>query len=197
MRSPWSVFQCVNDIVSSHKLLSHLLPLFSLTPSITTETVKAYAKLSEIGPKHILFCNLTSRFSALSQNCEMRPLALSCLSVCPHGTTQLLLNGFSLHLILRYFRKSVENFFFSWIHSPIGPGPPLWGSSITLGQTTLLWTSDRLVAETSTWQHTTLTRDRRPCLQRDSNPQSLDASGRRTTPWPCGHWDRLRKFECH
>jgi len=27
----------------------------------------------------------------------------------------------------------------------------------------LLWTSDQLVAETSTWQHTTLTTDRHPC----------------------------------
>ena len=34
----------------------------------------------------------------------------------------------------------------------------------------LLWMSDRLFAETSTWQHTILTRDRRSCLRRDSNP---------------------------
>jgi len=27
----------------------------------------------------------------------------------------------------------------------------------------LLWTSDQLVAETSTWQHTTLTADKHPC----------------------------------
>jgi hypothetical protein len=36
----------------------------------------------------------------------------------------------------------------------------------------LLWTSDQPVAETSTWHHTTLTRDRHPCPRRDSNPQS-------------------------
>jgi hypothetical protein len=36
----------------------------------------------------------------------------------------------------------------------------------------LLWTRDQLVAETCTWQHTTLTRDRHPCPRRDSNPQS-------------------------
>jgi hypothetical protein len=35
----------------------------------------------------------------------------------------------------------------------------------------LLWTSDQPVAETSTWQHTTLTRDRHPCPRRDSNPR--------------------------
>jgi hypothetical protein len=46
----------------------------------------------------------------------------------------------------------------------------------------LLWTSDQLVAETSTWQHTTLTTDKQPCLRRDSNPQSQQASSRRPTP---------------
>jgi hypothetical protein len=43
----------------------------------------------------------------------------------------------------------------------------------------LLWTSDQLVAETSTWQHTT---DKHPCRQWDSNPRSQQASGRRPTP---------------
>ena len=45
----------------------------------------------------------------------------------------------------------------------------------------LLWTSDQPVAETSTWQHTTLTTDRHPCPRRDSNTQSQQASGRRPT----------------
>jgi hypothetical protein len=44
----------------------------------------------------------------------------------------------------------------------------------------LLWKSDRSDAETSTWQHT-LTKDRHPCPQQDSNPQSQRASSRRTT----------------
>jgi hypothetical protein len=46
----------------------------------------------------------------------------------------------------------------------------------------LLWTSDRHVAEISTWQHTTLTRVSHLCCGRDSNPQSQQASGRRPTP---------------
>jgi len=46
----------------------------------------------------------------------------------------------------------------------------------------LLWTSDRPDAETSTWQHTTLTTDRHPCPRRDANPQSQLATGRRPTP---------------
>ena len=35
--------------------------------------------------------------------------------------------------------------------------------------------------QTSTWQHTTLTRHRHPCLRRESNPQSQQTSDRR----PC------------
>ena len=36
--------------------------------------------------------------------------------------------------------------------------------------------------QTSTWQHTTLTRDSHPCFRRDSNSQSQQARGRRPTP---------------
>jgi len=60
---------------------------------------------------------------------------------------------------------------------------------ITVGTT--LWTSDQLVAETSTWQHTTLTTDKHSCPQWNSNPRSQLASGRRPTHIPRGHWDRL------
>jgi hypothetical protein len=46
----------------------------------------------------------------------------------------------------------------------------------------LLWTSDQPDAETSAWQHTTLSTDKRPCCRRDTNPQSQPSSGRRPTP---------------
>jgi hypothetical protein len=46
----------------------------------------------------------------------------------------------------------------------------------------LLWTSDQLVAETSTWQHTIHATDKHPCLWWDSNPRSQQASGHRPTP---------------
>ena len=46
----------------------------------------------------------------------------------------------------------------------------------------LIWTSDQLVAETCTWQHTTLRTDKYQRLRWDSNPQSQPASGRRPTP---------------
>ena len=46
----------------------------------------------------------------------------------------------------------------------------------------LLWTRDRPVAETSTWQHTTFTTDKHPCPLRDSNPPSQQVNGRRPAP---------------
>jgi len=46
----------------------------------------------------------------------------------------------------------------------------------------LLWTRDRAVAETSTWQYTTLTSDRYPCHRRDSNSKSQHACVRKLTP---------------
>ena len=46
----------------------------------------------------------------------------------------------------------------------------------------LLWTGDRPVKETSTWQRMIFTRDRHPCQQWDSNPQSQQANGRRPSP---------------
>jgi hypothetical protein len=55
----------------------------------------------------------------------------------------------------------------------------------------LLWTNNRPDAETSTWQHTTLTRDRHPCRRRESNPQSQQRSSRRPRFRPCGLRDRL------
>jgi hypothetical protein len=45
----------------------------------------------------------------------------------------------------------------------------------------LLWTRDQPVAETSTWQHATLTRDKHLCPRRYSNQQYQQASGRRPT----------------
>ena len=55
----------------------------------------------------------------------------------------------------------------------------------------LLWTSDQLVAETSTWQHTTLTTDKYPCPRWDSNSRSQQTNGL----WPLAFWDL--GFESH
>jgi hypothetical protein len=56
-----------------------------------------------------------------------------------------------------------------------------WSHPDTPQSVGLLWTSDQPVAETSTSQHTTLTRERQPCLRPDSNPQSQQASRRKPT----------------
>jgi hypothetical protein len=78
--------------------------------------------------------------------------------------------------------------FFSIARQPlVGQGLLIVNASRSHSDTShlvgLLWTSDRSVAETSTWQHTTLTRDRHPCPRRDSNPQSQQASGCRPIPY--------------
>ena len=57
-----------------------------------------------------------------------------------------------------------------------------WSHSDTPHSVRLLWTSDRPVPQTSTCQHTTLTRQKYPCPQRDSKPQPQQVSGRRPTP---------------
>jgi len=77
--------------------------------------------------------------------------------------------------------------FFLWRFNPItGMASPHCASrshSLDTPQTVgLLWTSDQPNAETSTWQHTTLTRDKQPCPQRNSNPQFQHTSGCRPMP---------------
>jgi len=54
------------------------------------------------GQRQIKYNFLFRRFS---QNSEKRILASSCLYVCPHGKTPLLLNGFSWNLIFEDFSK--------------------------------------------------------------------------------------------
>jgi len=74
-----------------------------------------------------------------------------------------------------------EKLFLYVTRAPSGSGPPYYrGFTITLRHITLGRTP--LDAETSTWQHTTLTTDRYPCPRYDSNPQSQQARGRRHTP---------------
>jgi hypothetical protein len=68
-----------------------------------------------------------------------------------------------------------------------GPEPPHYHSfTITLRCATLLGlllTSDQPDTKTPIWEHTTLTRDRHPCLRRDSNSQSQQANGGRPIPY--------------
>jgi hypothetical protein len=74
--------------------------------------------------------------------------------------------------------------FYSMAHQPLaGQSPLIIGASQSHSHTSfsvgLLWMNDQSDTETSTWQHTTLTRDRNTCPRRDSNPQPLQASGRK------------------
>ena len=70
----------------------------------------------------------------------------------------------------------------SWPHSEVSRSHQRRNTTQSVA---LLRTSDRLVVETSTWQHTTLTTDKQPCLRRYSNPQSQQQRGR---------WDRPKWY---
>ena len=75
--------------------------------------------------------------------------------------------------------------FFHRVTAPSGPEPAHYRVSRSHSDkpqaVEFLWTRDRPDAETSTLQHTTLTRDRHPCRQQDSNPQSQQANIRAAT----------------
>ena len=108
-----------------------------------------------------------------------------CYASCPHIPAQKfacvppgsgdLWDLSNNHLLLQ---QILSLFYFSCFHgwtAPIGSWSPLRGFSITLnhtifGRTALnKWSA---VVDTSTWQHTTLTRDLYPCTPWDSKPQS-------------------------
>jgi hypothetical protein len=63
--------------------------------------------------------------------------------------------------------------------------------SDTLHSVWLLWTSDQSDADTSTWQHTTLTRERYRCNRRDSKQQSRQATAENPRLIKFGHWYQL------
>jgi hypothetical protein len=62
--------------------------------------------------------------------------------------------------------------FFPMAHQPLVNQALLTIEALRSHSVWLLWTSDRPVAETSTWQHTALTRDRYSCHRRDFFPLS-------------------------
>jgi hypothetical protein len=65
-----------------------------------------------------------------------------------------------------------------------------WSHSDTPHSVGLPWTSDRPIADTSTWQHTTLKRDKHPCPGgiRTHNPSNRAAADRRIRPCFLWHW---------
>ena len=80
--------------------------------------------------------------------------------------------------------------------APRGPRPRYQGFVIhrfkytTLGRNALdEWSARR--RDLSTWQHTTLTKDRHQCLRRDSGQQSQQGAVADRRLWPRRHWVRL------
>jgi hypothetical protein len=81
---------------------------------------------------------------------------------------------------------------FLWLESPVGLGRFFevpWSHSDTQHSVGLLWTSDRPIAGTSTWQHSTITRDRHPCARiRTTIPSKWTVVDLHIRPR--GPWDR-------
>jgi hypothetical protein len=88
-------------------------------------------------------------------------------------------HGFSHPCSRKYSARM--SFFFHGTTPPVGQGLLIIEASRFHSDTPhsvgLLRTSDQPDAETSKWQQITLTRDRHPCLRRDSNPQSQHMNG--------------------
>ena len=102
---------------------------------------------------------------------------------------RLLVNFLDIHC------KSTEHpfFFYHGATAPVGQGLLIiegsWSHSDTPHSLGFHWTSDKPNAETSTWQHTTLTTYKHPCLRRDRthNPSKRTAADLRSR----GYWDWL------
>jgi len=112
------------------------------------------------------------------------------LKECGRMNTLQIFHIYNTTRFVRFWRDSPP---------PSGPGPPhsrgFWITHNDAPQSVgLLCTSDQLVAETSNWQHTILTRH--PCLRWDSNPRSQQASGAADLRLrPRAHWDRHNEIK--
>jgi hypothetical protein len=143
-----------------------------------------------------LFAFLHTDYALPSEKCLLVYLTLSCNAIAKTCNCMLqCLAKLSKHFVLAFYglenfagiQLMHERYFLPVALRPIfGSWSPLRGFAITLILDTphsvgLPWTSDQPDAEISTWQHTTITRDRRPCLRWDSNPRSQQANGHRPT----------------
>ena len=106
-------------------------------------------------------------FSTIISTSKAVGLATSGSAVC----TSICLTSLTLRLLMSYiYIWSTYSWCFYITHND---------AAQSLG---LLWTSDQLVAETSTWQHTTLTTDKYPCPRWDSHPRSQQARAAGRSP---------------
>jgi hypothetical protein len=87
----------------------------------------------------------------------------------------------------------VCTFFFRCSNAPRGPRPPVWRSTMTLRQNTVIRAPmDKLSARRRDFYLKTYTQKRQPSMpHRGSNPKSQQASGRSAEPRhkPRGNWD--------
>jgi len=87
----------------------------------------------------------------------------------------------ALHLLLT-LRVLIQVFVCFWRANPQWARASSFIMYLDHTQRRTLLTSDQIVAETFSWQHTTFKSDRQTCPRWDSNPQSQQASGCRPTP---------------
>ena len=151
-------------------------------------------KLDHVVTSTVILCGLFFRLRNACDNFEItciRRFLLPFSTVQGQSKNNLLYIGLLSSHVFRPSTRIVFRFaclfVFYGAAAQRGPWPPhSWGFLITHNDASqsvgLLWTSDQPVAETSTWQHKTLNRDRHPCQRWDSNSQSEQASGHRRTP---------------
>jgi hypothetical protein len=106
------------------------------------------------------------------------------------------LNNVSNTIKRTYYNRPAEHFYLLARYPPSGPWHPphsrgfLWFLDHTPQSVGLIWTSDQLVAETSTWQHTTLKTN----IYALGGIRNNDLSRRAVVDLRLrlrGHWDRL------
>jgi len=115
-------------------------------------------------------CSLTAEWPSVRPNvlCSIQSI------LWDSPVTVLILSVFHLspqtHYVISAYRRYTVQCHFFFYHgatAPVGQGLLVIEDSRSHSDTPqsvgLLWTSDQFIAETSTWQHTTLTTDRHPC----------------------------------
>ena len=160
-------------------------------------TPVTYGNLIIERPSHMRYKIWALLLSAISSQCLLFTLINAyrfTLDINYHATSDT-----SVLTHIKFTLRETNKFFFSDILSSVeliaGVAQRFrlfslalhrWGFYITHSDAPqsvrLLWTSGQLFAETSTWQHATLTTHRHPCPSWDSNPRSHQASGHRPTP---------------
>ena len=116
--------------------------------------------------------SVISGFYSSSINLIILFLMLACILIClcSHVLTKILCYILFFCGVSTPFRVMASPYGTSRLHS--------LDTSHSVG----LWRIDQPEAETSTWQRTTLTRDKYSCPRRDSNPQFQQANSRIPTP---------------